>query len=342
MENIEQRSIATGRAVIANDAPAPEAVRPPAREAVTVVGPAWNEEGAIGREIERLRATLEKADIPHEILVIDDGSTDGTAVEAHRCGARVVEHRQNLGYGRSLKAGILAARHDLIAITDADGTYPVERLPELLERARDYHMVVGQRTGRHYHGSLAKRLGRICFRTLGEFAAGRRIPDINSGFRVFRRSQILPFFPAISSGYSFTASSTLLYMLNDLFVDYIPVEYHSREGASKVKPLRDTLRALQIVVEVILRYNPIKIFLLLAAPFVAAWLAFLLGAIAPTGWRGVLLILAFLCLGTAAVVLSIGFATAAVVRRYMPPLTGTEAYGESPARFEASDVQQPR
>jgi glycosyltransferase involved in cell wall biosynthesis len=336
MENDERRAISSGDEPIVTNGESPP------HEAVTVVVPAWNEEGAIGREIDRLRAALDKAGIPHEILVIDDGSTDATGEEARSRAARVVEHKQNLGYGRSLKAGILAARYDLIAITDADGTYPVEKLPELIELARDYHMVVGQRTGRHYHGSLAKRLARFCFRALGEFAAGRRIPDINSGFRVFRRSQILPFFSAISSGYSFTTSSTLLYMLNDLFVHYTPIDYRPREGKSKIKPLRDTLRALQIVVEAILRYNPIKMFLLLAAPFAAAWPAFLLAAIAPSDWQDVLVILAFLCLATAAVVLAIGFATSALVRRYVPPFPEAQAFREALSRLEDSDASKPR
>ena len=107
-----------------------------------------------------------------------------------------------MGYGRSLKDGIAIAAHDLIAITDADGTYPVERLPELIEHARRYHMVVGCRTGTAYHGTLLKSWARRCFKLLAEYTTGRRIPDVNSGFRVFRRSQALPFFTSISSGFS--------------------------------------------------------------------------------------------------------------------------------------------
>jgi glycosyltransferase involved in cell wall biosynthesis len=284
-------------------------------EPVTVVVPALNEERSVGPTIQRLQETLSQAQIPHEILIVDDGSTDRTGEVALKHGARVIDHRQNLGYGRSLKDGILAAEHDLIAMTDADGTYPIERLPELIQLARDHHMVVARRTGRIYHGGIAKRLARFCFRTLGEFATGRRIPDINSGMRVFRRSQIAPFFPAIGSGFSFTTSSTLLYLLNDLFVYYLPTEYHPREGRSKVRPFRDTLRALQIVIEVILRYNPIKIFLLLAAPFAIAALALALASFA-FGMVGQAALLAFAAffMGVSGIVLALGFATAALVR----------------------------
>jgi len=99
--------------------------------------------------------------------------------------------------------------------------------------------------------------------------AGQRIDDINSGMRVFRRSQILPFFPIISAGFSFTTTSTLAYLLNDLSIRYLPIEYRAREGRSKVRHFRDSLRALQIILEAILRCNPIKAFILLVAPLVA-------------------------------------------------------------------------
>ena len=125
-----------------------------------------------------------------------------------------------------------------------------------------------------------KRIGRYFFRLLSEFAAGQKIPDINSGMRVFRRRDMLPFFPLICSGFSFTTTTTLVYLLNDLCVHHVPIDYQCRQGHSKVNHFRDTLRALQIIVEAILRYNPIKIFLLLALPFVLLGTAFVLGALA--------------------------------------------------------------
>lgn len=234
---------------------------------ITVVIPAYNEEGSLRSVIDALRPHLESLGQETEIIVVVDGATDGTAAEARRCGVRVVEHPQNLGYGRSLKTGISAARNELIAITDADTTYPVDRLPEMVALAEKFDMVVGARRGKFYQGGLVKRLGRLVFRKLAEFATGQSIPDINSGLRVFRRSQMIPFFPIISAGFSFTTTSTLAYMLNDLCVCYIPIEYHKRAGASKIRHVRDSLRALQIIVEAILRINPIKVFLLLALPF---------------------------------------------------------------------------
>ena len=272
---------------------------------ITVVIPAYNESAAIAGVVQRVRQVLQDAAVEHEILVVSDGSTDGTVQEALDQGATVVQHPQNLGYGRSLKTGILAARYDLIAITDADGTYPVERLPELIERSERYHMVVGARTGSFYQGGMMKRLGRFVFRHLSEFAAGQSIPDINSGLRVFRRREILPYFPVISAGFSFTTTCTLVYLLNDMFVHYVPIEYHRRAGKSKVHHVRDSLRALQIIVEAILRCNPIKMFLLLAIPFLLAGAGLMLCGLLSRQWLPGVAGLAAWCTG--GIVLGIGF-----------------------------------
>lgn len=287
---------------------------------VSIVIPAYNEAGAIGQVIGHLQQTTRDAGLDAEILVVVDGATDATAAEAVAAGARVIEHPKNVGYGRSLKTGILAARNDLIVITDADGTYPVEAIPQLVELSSRHHMVVGARTGTVYQGGPVKRIGRVVFRWLSEFAAGQRIPDINSGLRVFRRHEMLPFFPVISSGFSFTTTCTLVYLLNDYFVHYVPIDYRPRIGGSKVRHMRDSLRALQIIVEAILRCNPIKIFLLVAIPLFA--FGALLAGLGlwldngPTGLSGVALV------STAAIVLSLGFHAVAVFPR-LPVKPGT-------------------
>ncbi|MCB9917079.1 MAG: glycosyltransferase family 2 protein [Planctomycetes bacterium] len=280
---------------------------------LSVVIPAYNEAGAIREVVLRLREVLVEAAIEFEVLVVVDGATDATADEAREAGATVVEHPQNSGYGRSLKTGILAAKHDLIAITDADGTYPVERIPELARLAERYSMVVGARTGAFYQGSMIKRMGRFVFRHLSQFAAGQKIPDINSGLRVFRRQDIVPFFPVISAGFSFTTTSTLVYLLNDLFVHYVPIDYHRRAGTSKVRHLRDALRALQIIVEAIVRCNPIKIFLLLAFPFLLAGVGLTIWGLVASNWTIVLG--GVVSWSASGVLLGLGFLAVAV----MPP-----------------------
>ncbi|NND99274.1 MAG: glycosyltransferase family 2 protein [Pirellulaceae bacterium] len=282
-------------------------------QSVTLVIPAYNEAGAIRDVVQKARDVFRDAQMDAEIVVVVDGATDTTATEASTVADLVLEHPQNMGYGRSLKTGIIAAKHDLIAIADADGTYPVERLPEMIELSDRFHMVVGARTGAFYQGGFAKRLGRIVFRYLSEFAAGQHIPDINSGLRVFRRGEIMPFFSVISAGFSFTTTSTLVYLLNDRYVHYIPIQYHRREGKSKVRHFRDSLRALQIIVEAILRCNPIKIFLLLILPFVGLGLFSLFVAIFSGHASWWLASVASFC--TSGIVLGMGFLAVSTMSR---------------------------
>jgi glycosyltransferase involved in cell wall biosynthesis len=243
---------------------------------LSVVIPALNEAAAIRETVETIHATLEKASIEHEIIVINDGSTDDTAKIARDCGARVVDHPRPGGYGRAIKDGMIVAKYDLIAITDADGTYPNDRLPELYQWVVEngFDMAVGARTGPEYRGTFLKMPARRVFLWLSEYATGAKIDDINSGLRVFRKSIVTKFLATISNGFSFTTTITLAHFLNGYFVKYIPIDYFKRKGASHIRYWRDTLRSMQIIVENILYYNPLKLFLLITnALFVLAVLA---------------------------------------------------------------------
>ncbi len=234
---------------------------------VSVVVPAYNEENGIELTVHSIQNVFQRAGFGnYEVVVVDDGSSDRTGQFAHRAGARVVTHPHNVGYGRSLKDGITAARHDTIVITDADGTYPVERIPDLLQQyVRGFDMAVGQRTGQHYKESIIKAPLRSILKYLVEFTAGRRIPDINSGLRVFRRETVMPYFQHLCDTFSFTTSLTLAYMMTGRFVTYLPMDYHSRIGKTKVRLFRESLRTLQYIVQAIIYYNPLKIFIMMSA-----------------------------------------------------------------------------
>ncbi|HEY2246666.1 MAG TPA: glycosyltransferase family 2 protein [Bradyrhizobium sp.] len=231
---------------------------------ISVVIPALNEETAIAATIADLSRVLTGADlVPFEIVVVDDGSTDRTGTIAAATGAKVIRHPHNTGYGRSLKNGIEAAQYDMIVICDADGTYPASAIPELVRLRREgFDMAVGQRRGPHYRQSLLKMPMRALLRFLVEWTAGRRIPDVNSGLRAFSRATVMQYFPHLCDTFSFTTSTTLAYLMTGRFVAYAPIDYFERAGRSKVRLFRDALRTLQYVVEAILFYNPLKIFLL--------------------------------------------------------------------------------
>lgn len=232
---------------------------------ISLVIPAFNEQGAILETIETAKTVFSRANITaSEIIIVDDGSQDETGKLAASAGAKVVRHPHNMGYGYSLKSGIKAAQYDTIVISDADGTYPIDKIPDLLEEySKGFNMVVGARTGKFYRESWLKMPLRLILKWLVEFTVGRKIPDINSGLRVFSKQDVLPYFSHLCDTFSFTTSLTLAYMMTYKFVHYIPIPYFKRTGSTKVRLFRDSLRTLQFIVQALVYYNPIKIFILM-------------------------------------------------------------------------------
>ncbi len=233
---------------------------------ISVIIPALNEEAAIVDTVSRAKAVLRELGADGgEVIVINDGSRDNTGIQAANAGATVINHPHNAGYGRSLKSGILAAKNEILVITDSDGTYPIERISDLYaEYQKGFDMVVGARTGANYDESFKKKILRLILKNMVEFTAGRKIDDINSGLRMFSRTSVLKYMDTLCDTFSFTTSLTLAYMMTGRFVKYIPIEYHKRVGKTNVRLFRDTLRTLQYIVEAILYYNPIKIFIVLS------------------------------------------------------------------------------
>lgn len=242
-----------------------------AKRRVTTVIPARDEAQGIVVTLEALSDLKARLGRDFEVIVVDDGSTDGTGAIAEQHGAIVVRHPHGGGYGRALKTGILHASSEMLVILDADGTYPLEELPAMLDLAEQHDMVVGARTGPHFRQFQLRSPAYATYLFLTNFVTGKKIPDPNSGFRVFRRSQVLPLLDQFPNGFSFTTTLTLVLTLTGRFVHYHPVFYRERIGSSKVRFLWDALRAGQGMLEVILRYNPVKAFLALSAlPALAA------------------------------------------------------------------------
>jgi len=276
---------------------------------ISVIIPAYNEENAIEEtvhEIQKIFSEMKMADF--EIIVVNDGSTDQTKERAENCQATVINHPHNVGYGRSIKDGILNAKFDTLIITDADRTYPFQEVPKLYEEyKKGFDMVVGARTGEHYRESIIKSPLRHILKFLVEFTAGRKIPDINSGLRIFSKNTVTHYLSHLCDTFSFTTSLTLAYMMTGRFVKYLPIPYEKREGKSKVKLLRDSLRTLQYILQAINYYNPIKIFILFASfCILSSLIGFLMSAIFGLtsgfflGIGGLLVSLLILCFGLVA------------------------------------------
>jgi glycosyltransferase involved in cell wall biosynthesis len=259
--------VGTG-AETAAPAPGPEAALADriAGLALSVVIPAYNEEGAVRATIEEVRRELARWPVEFEIIVVDDGSRDRTRAEAEAAGAHVEAQPVNIGYGAALKRGIRASRHPFIAILDADGTYPARHLPEMLDLAREADMVVGDRGAAMRNVPLIRRPAKFVLNSLANFLAERKLNDLNSGLRIFRRSALEPFIPLLPKKFSFTTTITLCMACNDHQLVYMPIEYRKRVGSSKIRPI-DFLNFVVLVLRVIMLFNPLRIFLPLGSIF---------------------------------------------------------------------------
>jgi glycosyltransferase involved in cell wall biosynthesis len=229
----------------------------------SIILPAFNEELAISREISRIQRVMHDAGIEHELIVVDDGSKDNTAACALGSGARVLKHRENRGYGASLKSGIVAAAYDTIVISDADGTYPPEKIPSLLAALEDADMVVGARTGQDVRIPLARRPAKWILGWLANRIARKRIPDLNSGMRAFRRDTVLPYFSLLSNRFSFTTTITLALLGDEYRLVYLPIDYHKRTGKSKIMPWH-FMEFVILVLRMAMLFQPLRVFLPIA------------------------------------------------------------------------------
>jgi len=231
----------------------------------SVIIPCFNEAGAIGATIDHIAAAMAGGPAC-EIIVVDDGSSGGSAAaiteaQARHPGLRVLTHPRNLGYGAALKTGLRQAHGEFVAITDADGTYPNHRLPELVAHCRDFDMVVGARTGANVRYSKLRAAPKYFLRRWVSWLARRQVPDINSGMRVFRREPALKFFGLYPDGFSFTITITLAMLTTSHLVDFVPIDYALRVGRSKIKPFRDTARFIKIILRTGTYFAPVRAFM---------------------------------------------------------------------------------
>ncbi len=226
---------------------------------VSVLIPAYNEEESITGTVEAIRkyAGMVKA---MEIIVINDGSRDRTGEIARTLPVTLIEHETNTGYGSGLKDGLRQAQYEFILIADADGTYPLEDIPRLLAEAPNYAMVVGARTGAIVKVPPLRKPGKWLITRLAEYLSQRKIPDLNSGFRVFRKDVALRFLTLYPDGFSFTTTITLAMLTNHYKVKFIPINYHRRVGKSSIKPLRDFTNFTILIIRICAYFKPLNVF----------------------------------------------------------------------------------
>lgn len=230
---------------------------------VSIVIPAYNEECGISTLLNNLLDTMRSSNIEFEVIVVDDCSKDKTIDEAKKFanrGVKLICQERNYGYGASLKAGIKEARYKLIAITDADSTYPVNRLPELINGMKDHDMVVGARNGENVKVPFVRRLPKIILNKYASYLTDCNIPDLNSGLRVFHKDIYEKFKGLLPNGFSFTSTITVAMLSNNYRIKYISIDYYKRQGKSKIRPIHDTINFFNLVSKITLYFNPLRVF----------------------------------------------------------------------------------
>ena len=229
---------------------------------LSIIVPVYNEEKAITSTVGRLKEAKKQIKQNSEIILVNDGSTDKTKnIISKIKGVKIISHPYNLGYGAAIKSGIKAAKGDWVLITDADATYPIEDIPRLVRYTNQYDMVVGARTGKRVYVPLLRRPAKRIITILANVLSRRRIPDINSGFRIFKKEIAERFFNLFPSGFSFTTTLTLASICNDYTVKYIPINYFKREGKSSIHPVRDFFGFITLIARIIMYFEPLKFFL---------------------------------------------------------------------------------
>jgi len=231
---------------------------------LSLIVPAFNEEQAIQSVLAKILGVMKSQGMPFELIIVDDGSTDQTGKILEQClDIKLVRHSFNRGYGAALKTGLKEAQFSLIGIVDADGTYPIERIPDLLEAMEQMRadMVVAARTGETVHISWVRKPAKWMLKQLAQYLSGVKIPDLNSGLRIMKKDVVERFRNILPNGFSFTTTITLAMLTNDYKVEYIPINYHKRPGRSKIRPVRDTFNFVLLVIRTVMYFNPLSVFL---------------------------------------------------------------------------------
>lgn len=230
---------------------------------VSIFIPAYNEGAAIGPVLKDVIEVMEPLGRAYEIIVVDDGSTDDTQA---RCEAfpnvRVISHDGNRGEGAARTTGVLAARGKYVVTTDADGTYPAEAIPAMLEKLDEgYDMVIGARRQEAGTMRLLRSAAKEFIRLLASYMTRTKIPDLNSGLRAMRRDKVLEFLRILPTTHSWVSTITMAFLSSGYRVTWIPIDYYKRIGRSTFHPITDTYNYLSLVVRAIMYFDPLRIFL---------------------------------------------------------------------------------
>ncbi len=228
---------------------------------ISIIVPAYNEENSIEKVVAGLRIYLNQE---CEIIVVNDASTDKTKTilqQISDSNIKIINHLENRGYGAAIKSGIEKSQGEYVLIIDADGSYPIEDIAKLIKQKDNYDMVVGARTNPKAQIPLIRRPIKWALNRLANYLTKSKIPDLNSGLRIIKKDVLNRFIHLLPNGFSFTTTITLALLTNNYRVKYFPINYYKRKGKSKIKPIKDTLNFIQLILRTVLYFNPLRIFI---------------------------------------------------------------------------------
>lgn len=239
---------------------------------ISIVLPAKNESGAIGKTI----VQIQQLQLVHEIIVVNDGSTDSTQAVAEHAGATVVTHPYSKGNGAAIKTGARSATGDIIVFMDADGQHDPQYIPHLLEKIEQgYDLVVGARQ-KGSQASVGRGIANTLYNNLATYMTEQKVEDLTSGFRAVRADKFREFLYLLPNGFSYPTTSTMAFFRAGYSVTYVPIHAAKRIGKSHIQPIKDGVRFFLIIFKIATLFSPLKMFLPIAV------LLFMMA----TGWYG--------------------------------------------------------
>jgi len=233
------------------------------RYEVSIIIPVFNEAQNLGMLLQRLEALR----VPHsEVIVVDDGSTDGCGGVAEKPGLRIIRHPYNIGNGAAIKSGIRAARGGLLVLMDGDGQHQPEDIARLLREANLYHMVVGARA-RGSRLRFHRNFANLLYNAFASYVTKFKVEDLTSGFRVLWRKDALRFIDLLPNTFSYPSTLTLAFLRSGLTVKYVPIQTLYRQGQSKISLIADGIRFFLIITKIATLFSPFRVFLPVSAFF---------------------------------------------------------------------------
>ncbi len=227
---------------------------------ISIIVPVYNEEGAVEQTLRQLKNEMDRLKIEHEIIVVNDASKDKSSeILASINYIKLISHSVNKGYGAALKTGIKNSQYDWVLIIDADGTYPIRSIPEFLKNTDKYDLITGRRDTPNSAIPFKRKFAKKFLNKFSSYLAGKKIPDLNSGLRVFKKEIVLKYWELFPDKFSFTSTLTMVCLTHGYDTAFLPIDYYKRQGKSSLKA-SDFFNFLKLVIKLSLFFKPIKVF----------------------------------------------------------------------------------